>query len=62
MSNPIPSSQFPVLSDADEAIGRANYEAFCEAGRDWLPAPAPWESLSKHVRACWIAGAKAARK
>jgi hypothetical protein len=44
-----------------EALGRANYEAFCETMREWLPFPADWEKQAAAVKQGWIAAAVAVR-
>jgi hypothetical protein len=46
----------------DEALGRTNYEAFCEATKAWQPYPANWDAQAVSVKQGWIAGAKAARE
>jgi|HubBroStandDraft_6_1064221.scaffolds.fasta_scaffold00599_13 hypothetical protein len=45
----------------NEAMGRAAYEAYCEAMREWLPFPPDWEKQAKSVKLAWIAAALAAR-
>jgi hypothetical protein len=52
--------QLPI-APADEAAGRACFEAFAAAMAEWIPTPAEWTKLSWHVQEGWIAGAKAAR-
>lgn len=51
------TSQF---SQEDEALGRANYEAFYEATRAWQPYPSDWKKQAEVVKQGWIAGAKKA--
>jgi hypothetical protein len=52
--------QLPIAA-AEEAAGRACFEAFAVAMAEWMPAPPEWTLLSAHVRQGWIAAAKAAR-
>lgn len=57
-----PGYRISFSTQQDEAAGRANYEAFSAAMREWLPpAPLSWDSLSPYVKQGWIAGAIAAR-
>ena len=47
----------PLTDEQKEALGRANYEEFCEAMREWLPFPPDWEKQAAAVKQGWIAGA-----
>ena len=47
-----------VFSEEDQALGRANYEAFHKATEAWQPYPADWEKQAPSVKAGWIAAAK----
>lgn len=51
----------PQLSAAEEAAGRACYDAFAAAMAPWLPYPADWAAQAATVKRAWAAAANAAR-
>lgn len=52
------AAQSASFTEEDEALGRANYEAFCEATRAWQPYPSDWEKQAAVVKRGWITAAK----
>jgi hypothetical protein len=54
------------LNDASPVewlAAKAAYEAFWQATAEWMPALArqDWDTLSVHIRAGWLAAARAAK-
>jgi hypothetical protein len=59
---PLPRVSLSPWTVREEAAGRANYEAFCETTKAWMPYPSDWDGQAAVVKQAWINGAKAAQK